>query len=208
MLFSLPLLQLLRSTGSGPRFTAVMCSKPPRRRGKGASKRGGKTSPIKSFETETRTTGALLTLLLITVFIGLGATSHKPISQITWLGWSTILRMEKCFIRAPTWPPKGHGGQYWPLICACWQLTLMDLVPTNGSSSLPTALSVCSPITVIEKAHSTTNRCLSMSAQGEEKIRTKLRNVGQLTRFTEISPESKRETSPSEERMRSPTRLV
>ena len=39
---------------------------------------GGKTSPVKSFETETRTTGALLTLLLITVLIGPGATSHNP----------------------------------------------------------------------------------------------------------------------------------
>ena len=39
---------------------------------------GGKTLPVKSFETETRTTGALLTLLMITVFIGPGATSHNP----------------------------------------------------------------------------------------------------------------------------------
>ena len=84
----------------------------------------------------------------------------------------------------------------------------MGLVPTNWPSSLPTALSVCSPITVSEKAHSTTNRCLSMSAWGEEKIRTKLKNVGQLTLFTKISPESKRETSPVEERMRNKSRLV
>ena len=58
------------------------------------------------------------------------------------------------------------------------------------------------------KGHSTTNRCLPMSARGEEKIRTKLKNVGKLTLFTKISPESERETSPAEERTRSPTRLV
>ena len=50
----------------------------PGRTGKGASRMGHKTSPVKSFETETHTTGALLTLLLITVFIGPGATSHNP----------------------------------------------------------------------------------------------------------------------------------
>ena len=48
---------------------------------------GGKTSPVKSFETETRTMGALLTLLLITVFIGPGATSHNPHqpANLTWV---------------------------------------------------------------------------------------------------------------------------
>ena len=48
---------------------------------------GGKTSPIKSFETETPTMGALLTLLLITVFIGPGATSHNPHqpANLTWV---------------------------------------------------------------------------------------------------------------------------
>ena len=38
----------------------------------------GKTSPVKSFKTKTRTTRALLTLLLKTVFNGPGATSHNP----------------------------------------------------------------------------------------------------------------------------------
>ena len=48
---------------------------------------GGKTSSVKSFETETRMTGALLTLLLITVFIGPGATSHNPHqpANLTWV---------------------------------------------------------------------------------------------------------------------------
>ena len=48
---------------------------------------GGKTSPIKSFETETHTMGALLTLLLITVLIGPGATSHNPHqpANLTWV---------------------------------------------------------------------------------------------------------------------------
>ena len=47
----------------------------------------GKTSPVKSFKTKTRTTRALLTLLLITAFIGPGATSHNPHqpANLTWL---------------------------------------------------------------------------------------------------------------------------
>ena len=47
---------------------------------------GGKTSPVKSFETETHTMGALLTLLLITVFIGPGTISHNP-HQPAYLTW-------------------------------------------------------------------------------------------------------------------------
>ena len=87
MLFSLTLLLLLRSTGSGPGFTALTCGKPPQKNRKGTSRMGGKTSPIKSFETETRTVGGLLTLLLITVFIGPGATSHNPHqpAHLTWV---------------------------------------------------------------------------------------------------------------------------
>ena len=87
MLFSLPLLLLLRSTGSGPRFTAITCGKPPRKTGEGTSRMGGKTSPVKSFETETRTMGAFLTLLLITVLIGPGTTSHNPHqpAKLTWV---------------------------------------------------------------------------------------------------------------------------
>ena len=48
---------------------------------------GGKTSLVKSFKTETHTTGALLTLLLITVFIGPGATSHNPhqLANLIWV---------------------------------------------------------------------------------------------------------------------------
>ena len=48
---------------------------------------GGKTSPVKSFEIETRTMGALLTLLLVTVLIIPGGTSHNPHqpANLTWV---------------------------------------------------------------------------------------------------------------------------
>ena len=51
---------------------------------------GGKTSPVKSFETETHMMGALLTFLLITVFIVPGATSHNPHqpANLTWVIYS------------------------------------------------------------------------------------------------------------------------
>ena len=83
MLFSLPFLLLLRGLGS----LQSRATSHPKRTGKGSSRMGGKTSPVKSFETETRTTGALLTLLLITVFISPGATSHNPHqpANLTWV---------------------------------------------------------------------------------------------------------------------------
>ena len=87
MLFSLPLLLLLRSTGSGPRFTAITCGKPPRKNRRKHKQNGRQASPVKFLETQTCMTGALLTLLLITVFISPGATSHNPRqpANLTWV---------------------------------------------------------------------------------------------------------------------------
>ena len=152
--------------------------------------------------------GALLTLLLITVFISSGATSHNPHqpANLTWVIYNPetgqVLNLSSNVACKGTWLP-----------VLIFHLCVLA-ADSNGfdhhqlTKFFATALSVCSPITVSEKAHSSMNRCLSMSAQGEEKIRTKLKNVGQLTLFTKISPESKRETSPAEERTKSPTRLV
>ena len=46
----------------------------------------GESSPVKSFETETRPPGGLLILLLMAALIDLGATSHNPHqpAKITW----------------------------------------------------------------------------------------------------------------------------
>ncbi|CAM9606321.1 unnamed protein product, partial [Rangifer tarandus platyrhynchus] len=46
--------------------------------GKSASRIGGESSPVKSFETETRPMGGLLILLLMAALIDPGATSHSP----------------------------------------------------------------------------------------------------------------------------------
>ena len=56
------------------------------RTGKSASRIEGKSSPVKSFETETRSTGGLLILLLMAALIDLGVTSHNPHrpAKITW----------------------------------------------------------------------------------------------------------------------------
>ena len=72
---------------------------------------GGKTSPVKSFETETRTTEALLTLLLITVFIGPGATSHNPHqpANLTWVIYNPetgeVLNLSSNVAPKGTWWP-------------------------------------------------------------------------------------------------------
>ncbi|XP_061022246.1 uncharacterized protein LOC133072682 [Dama dama] len=84
----------------------------PRRTGEDASRMGGKTSPVKSFETETRTTGALLTLLLITVFVGPGGTSHNPHqpANLTWVIYNP--ETGEMLNSSSNVAPKGHGGQY------------------------------------------------------------------------------------------------
>ena len=71
----------------------------------------GKTSPVKSFETETRTTGALLTLLLITVLIGPGATSYNPHqpANLTWVIYNPetgeVLNLSSNVAPKETWCP-------------------------------------------------------------------------------------------------------
>ena len=56
------------------------------RTGKSSSRMEGESSPVKSFETETRSTGGLLILLLMAALIDPEATSHNPHrpAKITW----------------------------------------------------------------------------------------------------------------------------
>ena len=81
---------------------------------------GGKTSPVKSFETETRTTGALLILLLITAFIGPGATSHNPHqpANLTWVIYNPetgeVLNSSSNVAPKGTWWPQ--KGTWWPVL--------------------------------------------------------------------------------------------
>ncbi|XP_070313554.1 uncharacterized protein [Odocoileus virginianus] len=58
-----------------------------RRTGKSAGRTEGESSPIKSFETETCSTGGLLILLLMAALIDPGATSHNPHHPVnmTWV---------------------------------------------------------------------------------------------------------------------------
>ena len=86
-MFSLPLLLLLRSRGSDPGFSTIMCGKPPQKNKRRHKQNGRQASPVKFLETQTCMTGALLTLLLITVFISPGATSHNPHqpANLTWV---------------------------------------------------------------------------------------------------------------------------
>ena len=74
---------------------------------------GGKTSPVKSFETETHTTGALLTLLLITVFIGPGAISHNPHqpANLTWVIYNS--ETGEVFNSSSNMASK---GTWWPVL--------------------------------------------------------------------------------------------
>ena len=74
---------------------------------------GGKTSPVKFFETETCTTGALLTLLLITVFIGPGATSHNPHqpANLTWVIYNP--ETGEVLNSSSSMAPK---GTWWPVL--------------------------------------------------------------------------------------------
>ena len=114
MLFSLPLLLLLTSTGSGPGFTAVTFSKPPRKNRRRCKQNGrqDRTHQI-LWETETRTMGALLTPLLITVFIGPGATSHNPHqpANLTWVIYNP--ETGEVFNSSSNVAPK---GTWWPVL--------------------------------------------------------------------------------------------
>ena len=92
---------------------------------------GGKTSPDKSFETKTRTTGARLTLLLVTVFIGPGATSHNPHqpANLTWVIYNPetgeVLNLNSNVAPKGTW---------WPVLTfdLCVLVAkVVGLVPTN-----------------------------------------------------------------------------
>ena len=86
MLFSLPLLSLSRLTGLDPGFTAISATSHSGRTGKSSSRMEGESSPVKSFETETRLMGGLLILLLMAALIHPGVTSHNPHrpAKITW----------------------------------------------------------------------------------------------------------------------------
>ena len=84
----------------------------PGRTEEGASRMRGKTSLVRSFKTETRTTGALLlTLLLITVLIGPGATSHNPHqpANLTWVIYNPetgeVLNLSSNVAPKGTWWP-------------------------------------------------------------------------------------------------------
>ena len=129
---------------------------------------GGKISPVKSFETETLTMGALLTLLLITVLIGPGATSHNPHqpANLTWVIYNPetgeVLNSSSNVAPKVTWWPvltfdlcvlAADGNGFGP-----HQLTKFF---AHGSFGLFT-------VTVSEKAHGTMNRCLSMSDGGKK----------------------------------------
>ena len=169
---------------------------------------GGKTSPVKSFETETRTTGALLTLLLITVFIGPGATSHNPHqpAHLTWVIYNP--ETGEVLNSSSNVAPK---GTWWPVLT-------FDLcvLAADGNGFGPHQLTKFF-------AHGSfslfTHNCEQKGPQyyeqvpvyvcpGGRKDQNQIEKCERVDSFTKISPESKRETSPAKERTRSPTRLV
>ena len=138
----------------------------------------GKTSPVKSFETETPTTGALLTLLLITVFIGPRAISHNPHqpANLTWVIYNP--ETGEVLNSSSNVAPK---GTWWPVLTFDLCMLVCD-----GSGFGPHQLTKFF-------AHGSfslfTRNCerkgpqyyKQVSARGEERIRTKLKNVGELT---------------------------
>ena len=66
----------------------------PGRTGKSTSRMEGESSPVKSFETETRPTGGLLILLLMAALIDPGVTSHNPHHPVnmTWVVYNPETR--------------------------------------------------------------------------------------------------------------------
>ena len=169
---------------------------------------GGKTSPVKSFETETHTTGTLLTLLLITVFIGPGATSHTPhhLANLTWVIYNP--ETGEVLNSSSNVAPK---GTWWPVLTFDLCVLAADdngFCPhqltkffAHGSFSLFTR-------NCERKGPQYYEQVPVYVCPGGRKDQNQTEKCRGVDSFTKISPESKRETSPAEERMRSPTRLV
>ena len=109
MLFSLPL--LLLSMGSGPRITAVTCSKPPQKNRKRHKQNGRQDLThqiLWNWNSHDRSP-----LLLITVFISPGATSHNPHqpANLTWVIYNP--ETGEVLNSSSSMTPK---GTWWPVL--------------------------------------------------------------------------------------------
>ncbi|CAI9151840.1 unnamed protein product [Rangifer tarandus platyrhynchus] len=164
----------------------------------------GKTSPLKSFKTETHTTRALLTLLLITVFIGPGATSHKPHqpANLTWVIYNP--ETEKVLNSSSNVTPK---GTWWPVLTSD-----LCVLAADGNGFGPHQLNksfVHGSLSLF------TRNCERKGPQYNEQVpvyvcpggRKDQNHIEKCERgdsSTKTSPESKRGTSPAGESSRRP----
>ena len=105
----------------------------PGRTGKSASRMEGESSPVKSFETETRPPGGLLILLLTAALIDPGATSHNPHHPVnmTWVVYNPETR--GLLNLSSNVAPK---GTWWPELTFDLCIMAADINGFHGPSQL------------------------------------------------------------------------
>ena len=156
------------------------------RTGKSTSRMEGEASPVKSFETETCSTGGLLILLLMAALIDPGATSHNPHHpvNITWVVYNP--ETGRLLNSSSNVAPK---GTWWPELTLDLCVLAADNNGFHGRSQLSDFIGSPQFETLVlltgpsRGTHHAQNQHPSMSVWREEGIGTKLQDVGELILF-------------------------